>query len=79
LAFAVMTISIVVDFSRSRMLYRMAANTTAGPEADGALPHRHLESGVVIVGLLVVKIASFYPALSFLQKSRCARRAAGLA
>lgn len=70
-AFGVMAISIVVDFSRSRMLYRVAAkHRSQALEADALHFSTDIwSSAVVILGLLCVKIASWYPALGFLAKA----------
>lgn len=70
-AFAVMIGSILVDVSRSRMLYRVAAkHRSQALEAD-ALHFRTdvWSSSVVIVGLIGVRIAQAYPGLAFLQKA----------
>jgi len=70
-AFAVMGISIAVDVSRSRMLYRVAIkHRSQALEAD-ALHFRTdiWSSAVVIVGLLGVRLAGWYPELSFLWKA----------
>ena len=70
-AFAVMAISIVVDFSRSRMLARVAAkHRSQALEADALHFHTDIwSSSVVIVGLLGVKLADWFPGLSFLVKT----------
>ena len=69
-AFAVMAISIVVDFSRSRMLSRVAAkHRSQALEADALHFHTDIwSSAVVIVGLLGVKLADWFPSLGFLVK-----------
>ena len=70
-AFAVMGISIAVDFSRSRMLYRVAAkHRSQALEADALHFSTDIwSSAVVILGLLGVKLAGWYPGLSFLLKA----------
>jgi cation diffusion facilitator family transporter len=70
-AFAVMVISIVVDVTRSRMLYRMARkHRSQALEADALHFSTDVWSSmVVIVGLIGVKLAGWYPAWSFLQKA----------
>ena len=67
-AFAVMGISIAVDFSRSRMLYRVAAkHRSQALEADALHFSTDIwSSAVVILGLLGVKLAGWYPSLGFL-------------
>ena len=70
-AFAVMGISIAVDVSRSRMLYRVAAkHRSQALEADALHFSTDIwSSAVVIVGLLGVKLAGWYPGLSFLLQA----------
>jgi cation diffusion facilitator family transporter len=70
-AFAVMGISIAVDFSRSRMLYRVAfKHRSQALEADALHFSTDIwSSAVVILGLLGVKLAGWYPGLSFLQQA----------
>lgn len=70
-AFAVMGISIVVDFSRSRMLYRVAGkHRSQALEADALHFSTDIwSSAVVIFGLLGVKLAGWYPSLSFLLQA----------
>jgi cation diffusion facilitator family transporter len=70
-AFAVMGISIAVDFSRSRMLYRVASkHRSQALEADALHFSTDIwSSAVVILGLLGVKLASWYPGLSFLLQA----------
>ncbi|HYG35595.1 MAG TPA: cation diffusion facilitator family transporter [Clostridia bacterium] len=70
-AFAVMVVSILVDFSRSRMLYRVAAkHRSQALEAD-ALHFRTdiWSSAVVILGLAGVKVAQWFPQLAFMKKA----------
>jgi len=70
-AFIVMGISIVVDVSRSRMLYRVARkHNSQALEADALHFSTDIwSSSVVLVGLLGVKIGQWVPALSFLQRA----------
>lgn len=70
-AFAVMGISIAVDISRSRMLYRVAAkHRSQALEADALHFSTDIwSSAVVIVGLLGVKLAGWYPGLGFLMQA----------
>jgi cation diffusion facilitator family transporter len=70
-AFAVMGISIAVDFSRSRMLYRVASkHRSQALEADALHFSTDIwSSAVVILGLLGVKLAAWYPGLSFLLQA----------
>jgi cation diffusion facilitator family transporter len=70
-AFAIMGISIAVDFSRSRMLYRVASkHRSQALEADALHFSTDIwSSAVVILGLLGVKLASWYPGLSFLLQA----------
>jgi cation diffusion facilitator family transporter len=70
-AFAVMAISIAVDFSRSRMLYRVAVkHRSQALEADALHFSTDIwSSAVVIIGLLGVKLAGWYPALGFLLQA----------
>ena len=70
-AFAVMGISIAVDFSRSRMLYRVAAkHRSQALEADALHFSTDIwSSAVVILGLLGVKLAGWYPGLGFLMQA----------
>ena len=70
-AFGVIIISIVVDISRSRMLYRAAEkHRSQALEAD-ALHFRTdiWSSAVVLLGLIGVKVADWIPSLNFLQKA----------
>ena len=70
-AFAVMGISIAVDISRSRMLYRVAAkHRSQALEADALHFSTDIwSSAVVILGLLGVKLAGWYPGLGFLLQA----------
>jgi len=70
-AFGVMLISIVVDVSRSRMLYRIAAkHRSQALEADALHFSSDVWSSVVvIIGLVAVKIGQAFPSLIFLEKA----------
>ncbi len=70
-AFAVMVVSIVVDFSRSRMLYRVAAkHRSQALEADALHFSTDIwSSAVVIVGLVGVRLSDAFPKLAFLEKA----------
>jgi cation diffusion facilitator family transporter len=68
-AFAVMGISIVVDISRSRMLTRVARkHRSQALEADALHFSTDVwSSAVVVLGLIGVKLAAWYPGLAFLR------------
>lgn len=68
-SFLVMATSIVVDWSRSRALYRAAkAYNSQALEADALHFQTDIwSSSVVIVGLLGVKVGQWYPALAWLR------------
>ena len=68
-AFIIMAISIVVDISRSRMLYRVAKKyKSQALEADGLHFSTDIwSSSVVIVGLFCVKLSEWFPKLEFLH------------
>jgi cation diffusion facilitator family transporter len=70
-SFAVMIISIVVDISRSRMLYRAARKyNSQALEADALHFNTDIwSSGVVLLGLFSVKLGEWFPALSFLASA----------
>lgn len=70
-AFLVMGISIVIDYSRSRVLYRAARkHNSQALEADALHFSTDIwSSSVVIVGLFFVLIAEKVPSLSFLHKA----------
>lgn len=70
-AFGVLIVSIAVDFSRSRMLYRVAArHRSQALEADALHFSTDIwSSGVVILGLIGVKVGQHYPALRWLEKA----------
>ncbi len=70
-AFGVMAVSILVDVSRSRMLYRVAAkHRSQALEADALHFSTDIwSSAVVIVGLVGVRVAQTYPSLGFLNKA----------
>jgi len=69
--FGVMAVSIVVDLSRSRMLYRVAhKHRSQALEADALHFSTDVWSSVVVIlGLLGVKVAQYYPALRFMEKA----------
>ena len=68
--FLVMIISIAVDVSRSRMLYRAAEkHQSQALEADALHFSTDIwSSAVVLAGLVGVKIAAWFPTASFLYK-----------
>jgi cation diffusion facilitator family transporter len=68
-SFAVMATSIVVDLSRSRVLYRAARKyNSQALEADALHFSTDIwSSSVVIVGLLCVKISEWVPRVAFLR------------
>ena len=68
-SFAVMITSIVVDVSRSRVLYRAARKyNSQALEADALHFSTDIwSSGVVILGLVCVKISEWVPGLAFLH------------
>jgi len=70
-AFAVMGISIAVDLSRSRMLSRVASkHRSQALEADALHFSTDVwSSTVVILGLLGVRLAGWYPGLGFLLQA----------
>lgn len=70
-AFVVMAISIAVDVSRSRVLYRAAKKyNSQALEADALHFSTDIwSSSVVIAGLVAVWIAGFNPRLAFLHKA----------
>jgi cation diffusion facilitator family transporter len=70
-AFAVMGVSIAVDISRSRMLYRVATkHHSQALEADALHFSTDIwSSAVVILGLLGVRLAGWYPGLGFLVQA----------
>lgn len=69
--FLVMAISIGVDLSRSRMLFRVASkHRSQALEADALHFSTDVWSSVVVVlGLIGVKLADWYPALNWLRKA----------
>ncbi len=71
LSFAVMAISIVVDVSRSRVLYRAARKyNSQALEADALHFSTDIwSSAVVILGLFCVKLGEWVPGLAFLNKA----------
>jgi cation diffusion facilitator family transporter len=70
-SFAVMITSIVVDVSRSRMLYRAAKKYNSQALEADALHFRTdiWSSGVVILGLFLVKLSEWVPSLAFLRQA----------
>jgi cation diffusion facilitator family transporter len=69
--FGVMLVSIVVDISRSRMLYRIAAkHRSQALEADALHFSSDVWSSVVVlIGLAGVRLGQAYPGLRFLEKA----------
>jgi cation diffusion facilitator family transporter len=69
--FGVMAVSILVDLSRSRMLYRVASkHRSQALEADALHFSTDVWSSVVVIlGLVGVKIAQYYPVLKFFEKA----------
>jgi cation diffusion facilitator family transporter len=69
--FAVMLVSIVVDVSRSRMLYRIAIkHRSQALEADALHFSTDVWSSVVVIlGLFGVKLGQWFPGLAFLEKA----------
>ena len=70
-AFLVMGVSIFVDYNRSRLLQRAAQKYhSQALEADALHFSTDIwSSSVVIVGLIGVKLAEWFPGLSFLSKA----------
>jgi cation diffusion facilitator family transporter len=70
-AFLVMAVSIVIDYSRSRILYRAAkAHNSQALEADALHFSTDIwSSSVVILGLFCVMVSERVPALGFLDKA----------
>jgi len=70
-SFTVMIISILVDVSRSRMLYRAAKKyNSQALEADALHFSTDIwSSGVVILGLSLVKLSEWVPSLTFLRQA----------
>jgi cation diffusion facilitator family transporter len=70
-SFAVMVTSIVVDISRSRVLYRAARKYhSQALEADALHFSTDIwSSGVVILGLVCVKVSGWIPGLAFLHQA----------
>ncbi|MBN2159291.1 MAG: cation transporter [Spirochaetes bacterium] len=70
-AFIVMSVSIVIDFTRSRVLYRAARkHNSQALEADALHFSTDIwSSAVVILGLICVKIAELRPEWFFLEKA----------
>ncbi len=69
--FLVMATSIVIDYSRSRLLYRTARKyNSQALEADALHFSTDIwSSSVVILGLIGVKLGEAYPRLGFLSKA----------
>jgi cation diffusion facilitator family transporter len=70
-SFAVMITSIVVDVSRSRMLYRVAkAHNSQALEADALHFHTDIwSSAVVLFGLVCVQLGDWFPQFAWLEKA----------
>ncbi len=70
-SFAVMITSILVDISRSRILYRAAKKyNSQALEADALHFSTDIwSSGVVILGLFFVKLSEWVPGLAFLRQA----------
>ncbi len=70
-SFAVMITSVLVDVSRSRVLYRTARKyNSQALEADALHFSTDIwSSGVVILGLICVKISGWVPGLAFLHQA----------
>jgi len=70
-SFAIMITSIVVDVSRSRVLYRAAKKYhSQALEADALHFNTDIwSSGVVIFGLVCVKVSEWVPGLAFLHQA----------
>jgi cation diffusion facilitator family transporter len=79
-AFLVMAVSIIIDYTRSRILYRAAkAHNSQALEADALHFSTDIwSSSVVILGLVLVWLGNMFPALEFLKKAD-AIAAAGVA
>ena len=69
-AFVVMVVSIVIDYTRSRVLYRAArAHDGQALEADALHFSTDIwSSSVVILGLIFVSISKAVPSFGFLEK-----------
>jgi cation diffusion facilitator family transporter len=70
-AFLVMVVSIIIDYTRSRVLYRAAkAHNSQALEADALHFSTDIwSSSVVILGLIFVLISKTVPSLAFLEKA----------
>ena len=70
-AFIVMAVSIVIDFTRSRILYAAARkHNSQALEADALHFSTDIwSSSVVILGLILVKISDFFPQISWLREA----------
>ncbi|MCL5270659.1 MAG: cation diffusion facilitator family transporter [bacterium] len=73
-SFTIMAVSIVVDISRSRMLYRVARkHNSQALEADALHFSTDIwSSGVVIAGLLGMKMSDWFPRLEFFHQADAA-------
>ena len=69
-SFIVMGVSIIVDMSRSRMLYAVAKkHNSQALEADALHFSTDIwSSSVVILGLILVLVSRWFPSLAFLEK-----------
>jgi cation diffusion facilitator family transporter len=70
-AFVVMIVSIIIDFSRSRVLYHAARkHNSQALEADALHFSTDIwSSSVVIAGLVLVKASEWFPSLAFLKRA----------
>lgn len=70
-AFVVMFVSIAIDYTRSRVLYRAAkAHNSQALEADALHFSTDIwSSSVVILGLIFVSVSKAVPSLAFLEKA----------
>lgn len=70
-AFIVMAASIVIDATRSRVLYKAARKyNSQALEADALHFSTDIwSSSVVILGLILLKVSEFYPKLAWLEKA----------
>jgi cation diffusion facilitator family transporter len=70
-AFLVMIVSIVIDFTRSRMLLKAAKKyKSQALEADALHFSTDIwSSSVVILGLILVKLSEYFPKLAFMAKA----------
>ncbi|RPI34932.1 MAG: cation transporter [Chloroflexota bacterium] len=70
-AFLVMAVSIAIDYSRSRVLFKAARKyNSQALEADALHFSTDIwSSSVVIAGLIGVRLVAFFPGLAFLRKA----------